>query len=157
MFKHRHRLCQGFSVLLMIGILTLTGGITFGAEDLDEAFLNSAKQCQIDELQHLLRQGASVNAKDFRGWTALMWVAGEGKIDTVKMLIARGADVNAKSVDNITPLMRAARWGHSEVVKVLLEKGADPKVRGQDGWTASEAAGRFGHTAIKQIIEQAAK
>jgi len=77
--------------------------------------------------------GASVDAKDQKGQTALHYAAKAGQIAVAKLLIANGADVNA---GEWTPLQEAAYYS-KEMVELLLAKGADINT---GKWTALHSA-----------------
>jgi len=86
----------------------------------------------------LLAAGASVDAKDDKGRTALMEAASVRKLENVRLLLAAGADVNAKDQHGATALNAVVRgWGDSEqlrpervpIVAALLEKGAAVNAR----------------------------
>lgn len=55
-------------------------------------------------LELLLQHGATVNAKDSLGYTALHWAACNLHVNCVRFLIKHGANVNAKANDGKTPL-----------------------------------------------------
>jgi Ankyrin repeats (3 copies) len=78
----------------------------------------------VEGLNHLLDQGANVNAGDRTGVTALMRAAYHGQVPMVQALIARGADVNATDRSGLTALMMAKHAGHKEIVDALLALGA---------------------------------
>ncbi|NOY61603.1 MAG: hypothetical protein GXP10_00370, partial [Gammaproteobacteria bacterium] len=93
----------------------------------------------------LLDQGASVNARDNAGNTALMGAAGEGREKIIKLLLRRGASVGAKNKNGDTALKFAAEKGHLPVMNLLLSAGSDVNNAGQQGETALIAAIRYGH------------
>jgi ankyrin repeat protein len=68
----------------------------------------------------LLAKGADVNAKDHRGYTALMFAAqydGDAT-ELVRLLLAHGADVTPVA-ENQTALGLAAKRGETGVTKLL--------------------------------------
>jgi ankyrin repeat protein len=72
-----------------------------------------------------LAQGASVNARERKGQTALMWAAADGHVDVVDALLDAGADFRTPLRSGFTPLFFAVRAGHAKVVFRLLEAGLD--------------------------------
>jgi ankyrin repeat protein len=81
----------------------------------------------------LLKTGASVNAQDQRGATALMNALDHP--DIVSLLLANGADVNVRTKSQATALMYAAGRHRAEVIKLLADKGADVNAQDATGLT----------------------
>ena len=80
----------------------------------------------IEAMTLLLDKGASANASNSAGATALMWAASD--ISKVKVLLSRGADPRAVSQRGRTALFIAARNdASSATVRLLMAAGADPK------------------------------
>jgi uncharacterized protein len=87
-------------------------------------------------VQHLIKLGVDVNARDRRGWTPLHYAArtkspaANPSLSTacVRLLIDAGADVNVEDKDGITPVHRSilTRPWNVEMVEVLLAAGAKP-------------------------------
>ncbi|MBQ6112959.1 MAG: ankyrin repeat domain-containing protein [Synergistaceae bacterium] len=96
--------------------------------------------------------GADVNAKDNKGWTALMEAAYEGHAEVVKILLDAGADANAKDKYGNPALIKAVRKGHAEVVKILLDAGAEVNAKNEYGSTALIWAADNGHAEIVNIL-----
>lgn len=67
-------------------------------ENLETRLLAAAEAGELAEVRSLLDQGASVNAKDECGWTALQLAIGEGFSEIVELLLRHGAE--PRSVDN---------------------------------------------------------
>ncbi len=88
----------------------------------------------------LLEKGAKVNAKDWLGWTALMYASYYGQTELAKLLMNKGAEVNAKSNTGWTPLMYAAYTGQIAIGKLLIENGADVNAKTREGQTALSIA-----------------
>ena len=76
------------------------------------------------------------DARDDRGWTALMHAANKGHAQLVPPLIEAGAELNVQAPDGATALFIAALHGHTEIIGYLMEA----KCRRVDPGT--EAAGR---------------
>lgn len=77
--------------------------------------------------ESLLKHGASTDATDDFGWTALHF-AMESETDqtsTVELLLDHGANVQALNRHLETPLILAASFGKPKVLKVLIDRGAD--------------------------------
>eukprot|EP00960_Hanusia_phi_P017284 508951-Hanusia_phi.AAC.1 len=94
-----------------------------------------------DMIEMILQLGASPDATDEFGRTALMLAVMQQDLDAAGLLLAAGADVEGigKTYNGRTALMQAACSGSAELVKLLLSKGADP-----------EAMDRYGRNVVKQ-------
>ena len=99
----------------------------------------------IDGVKAALARGADTNARDGKGWTALMHAADKGRTLLVPPLLKAGSDPNIRASDGATALFVAAMHGHSEILKFLLAAEADPSIKGPKGMTAINAArARYG-------------
>ena len=58
--------------------------------------LTVAAKGDLAKVSALLESGASANAKDVDGLTALMYAARKDQVEVVKLLLEKGADVNAR-------------------------------------------------------------
>ena len=110
-------------------------------------------------VRDLLEQGASPNAWNDAGATALMWSVDD--IEKVKALVARGADVNARSNDGRSPILVAAGIrGNREVLTFLLDHGANPSLKGSGNATGGtplgEAAKASDEAMVRLLIERGA-
>ena len=80
----------------------------------------------IEVVKQHIADGADVDAKLDRGYTALHYAAHEGHKEIAELLISEGADVDAKDDKfGTTPLREAADGGHMEAAELLIAKGAD--------------------------------
>jgi len=79
----------------------------------------------------LLRKGASVNAADDTGQSALMVASRSNRLDMAKFLINKGADVNMSSSSGLTALHYAALENYDQMARLLLNNNAkvDPTMR----------------------------
>ena len=94
----------------------------------------------IDALKAALKAGVDVNARDARGWTALMHAADKGDAAMVRPLLQAKAAVDARAADGATALFMTAAHGHSEAIELLMKRGADPSLKGPKGETPVDAA-----------------
>jgi cytohesin len=76
-------------------------------------------------VERLLRSGASVNAANEYGATALYAASADGQTALVRLLLDAKADPNAALLTGETPLMAAVDDGHVDVARALIERGAD--------------------------------
>jgi ankyrin repeat protein len=74
-----------------------------------------------------LRAGATVDAKDSAGDTALHWAAAENtNVEIISCLLEAGADVNATDKYGWLPIHTAAeRNSNPDVIETLLGAGAE--------------------------------
>jgi hypothetical protein len=130
-------------------------------QDLNDTLLLLIKsKASKEAIDIIIEQGATVDAADQNGTTALMWAANKGHTESINALIAAGADLNVTNreghtalmeailyestaiaialinaganvnADDNTALMYAAQGGNTEVINALINAGADVKV----GW-----------------------
>lgn len=110
-----------------------------------EALHRAAQAGDIEGLTAALEAGVDIDARDGRGWTALMHAVNKGYLLLVEPLLAANADPDVRAPDGATALFMAALHGHSEVVDLLMKTGADLSVRGPQGRTAVDVArARYG-------------
>jgi len=89
------------------------------------ALHSAAQRGRSDIAELLIQKGASVNAKDKRGYPPLYYAISNKHLDTAKLLIAHGADVNTKDKQGLTALHSAALGGRKDRAQLLLAHGAD--------------------------------
>ena len=114
----------------------------------------AAKAGNLKGLEAALDAGADVNARDDKGWTALMYVVDKGYVLLVEPVLQAKADPDVRAPDGATALFMAVAHGHSEIIPLLMKAGADPMIKGPKGKTATEVAqARYGDldTAIKDL------
>ena len=78
-----------------------------GAQGGSLDLIETAKKGEVATVLSLLKQGATINAADSRGGTALMWAAARGDPPMVPALLDEGADTEAKDSYGGTALMGA--------------------------------------------------
>jgi len=106
-------------------------------DDLFDAVRNDDKK----RIGSALHHGASVNAKDADGTTALMLATVLGKFHSVQMLLHAGADVNIGDKDGYTPIHGAGFQGRADIARLLVSQGGmDINDRHSDGYTPMHRA-----------------
>lgn len=103
-------------------------------------------------LGQLLDEGAALEARDARGYSALMLAAYGGNAEAFDYLLARGADPNSADLAGNTVLMGASFKGHLELVRKLLDRGADLLARNSAGMDAVGFANTFGRTEVEALL-----
>lgn len=109
---------------------------------------SAARDNDLRELARLLDAGAELEARDARGYTALMLAAYSGHLDATQYLLARGADPNTSDHAGNSALMGAAFKGEVAIARALLAAGADLAARNNSGLDAMGFARQFGRRDI---------
>jgi uncharacterized protein len=99
-----------------------------------------------------LDRGATVDARDVEGSTALFRAAAARRLDIVRILIERGADVNLPGRKGNAVIAAAAYAGSAEMVEMLLKRGADPLHADQFGKSAMCYAAARGYTEVVRVL-----
>jgi len=143
---------------------------------LDRLFIYAVRNHNASRAVALLDQGASANARDSHGKSAIQWAlqyndpelagllrrhgariglpeaAALGDLAAVQSLLAAGADVDARGGDGATALSAAAARGDKEIVQTLLSQGAALELRDQHGRTALMCAADYRHFDVVQQL-----
>lgn len=93
-------------------------------------------------VQSLLDRGAAINARDYKGKTALHRAAQAGFLKIGTLLCESGADVEARDNEQETPIFDAVRHGRVVTTKLLLERGANVHVTNRVGRSLLDIAKR---------------
>ena len=89
-----------------------------------ERMCKAAAKGRIEEIRRLVAGGASVNAADYDGRSALHLAAAEGHDAVVEYLVGERADVRVRDRWGADPLQDAVRGGHRAAQEILLQAGA---------------------------------
>ena len=108
----------------------------------------ATRQGDVEQVRHLLEDGADINARDRYGQTALMNAARTGQVELVRLLVERGAALNTTAKYHLTALMLAIINGHTEISRILIHAGADGSIRG------TSAPGFYNKTAFRLAEER---
>ncbi|KAL3282471.1 hypothetical protein HHI36_005654, partial [Cryptolaemus montrouzieri] len=122
---------------LILALLEKTKNINISTNNREDSPLHlAAELCSPDLVKWLLRKGADVNAKKYRGKTPLHVAALRGNASITEILIDFGADYNNRDEEGETPLLIASRHGNEEVVSILLKYEVNVNIRVRRGETA---------------------
>jgi ankyrin repeat protein len=133
----------------MIGILMT---VPAHAQSREQSLIAAAEKGDIAVVERLIREGASVAARDPRGRTALLAATHGDHPAIARALIAAGADVNAKDDMQDSPYLYAGAEGRVEILKMTLAAGADLKATNRYGGTALIPAAHHGHPEAVRIL-----
>ena len=117
-----------------------TTGAAPAAAVAPDALHRAAQSGDIAGLQAALSAGVEVDARDGRGWTALMHAVNKGYVLLVEPLLEAGANPDVRAPDGATALFMAAVHGHTEVIELLSNTGVDVSIKGPKGKTAVDVA-----------------
>lgn len=104
----------------------------------------------------LLLAGASLDAREAFGWTALHTAAERGSTTVLRVLLeAKGADVNAADIWGMTALHVAVDRGQEAAARILLDcPSADSAVPAEGGRTPAHTAARGASLAILRMLAE---
>ena len=87
----------------------------------------------------MLSHGASANATDLEGRTALQNAAWQNHVPVVEELASQGANLSHSCHQGATPLCVAAQEGHLDTCKILIKLGTVEKI--SEKWLIFHASG----------------
>jgi ankyrin repeat protein len=121
------------------------------AQNRDQALIGAAGKGDLPAVERLIREGASIAARDGRGRTALLVATHGNHVPVARALIVAGADVNAKDDIQDSAFLYAGAEGRTEILKMTLPT-ADLKSTNRYGGTALIPAAHHGHTEAVRIL-----
>ena len=135
----------------LFAILTVLMTLPATAQPRDQALIAAAGKGDLATVERLVREGASVKAKDGRGRSALLAATHGNHVAVARALIAAGADVNAKDDIEDSPYLYAGAEGRIEILKMTLAT-ADLKSVNRYGGTALIPAAHHGHPDAVRVL-----
>lgn len=105
-------------------------------------------------LQLLADEGYNLDAKDARGWTALMMVASCGHASCLLLLLKQGCRADAHDPRRWTAATHAAAEGQERCLRLLAEAGADVSLPDFMGATPAMRAAIGGHTQCLRVLAE---
>lgn len=146
---------SGWLALLWL-LAPLLAGAATGPRPLDLELIAAADAARPARVAQLLTQGASVQARDARGRTALLAATHANDVESARLLIAAGADVNAKDGIEDSPFLYAGAEGRLEILRLTLAAGADLRSLNRYGGTALIPACHHGHVeTVRELLNTA--
>lgn len=120
--------------------------------DMNHDLILAVINCDMKQVELLVKKGADVNAKDRYGQTALMWAVIKAEIPIIKLLIQKGAEINAQDGEGNSALIWAVVTENINTVRLLLNKGADVYMKDNSGATALMIAKKRKNNEIAQLL-----
>lgn len=136
---------------ILFAILSLAMIVPATAQPRDQALIAASAKGDLASVERLIREGASVKAKDGRGRSALLAATHGDHVAVARALIAAGADVNAKDDIQDSPYLYAGAEGRTEILKLTLPT-ADLKSVNRYGGTALIPAAHHGHPDAVRVL-----
>jgi hypothetical protein len=124
-------------------------GIEQGATPLMKAVVSDSTSV----IEHLLAEGAPLNAQDAKGQTALMLAVEYAKDSTFVMLLTHHPNLELKDDRGNTPLIVACRLKKNAVATALILAGAEINATNKDGTSAPAQAADVGDTALVDLMK----
>ncbi len=112
----------------------------------------------VDIVKTLVQDGALVNFKNSKGWTALHLACMLGRKEHEKisaLLLENGADPNLQNKLGVTALHLAVQGRHRSLVEILLKHNADPRVMTDSGANALTTAVETKQAEMLALLEKA--
>lgn len=122
----------------------------------DAALIEAAARGDNAALRGLIKDGASITARDASGRTALLAAVQNNRIEVARRLIGAGANVNTQDNIQDSPYLLAGARGHLEILKMTLAAGADLNSTNRYGGTALTPACHYGHVeTVRELLKTA--
>lgn len=124
---------------------------------LSEFLFDAVERGCLELAERFTARGASVEARDRFGNTALLLAAHMGETEVVKWLLEIGSDIEHQNLAGSTALLRAVAMNRRRTAKALLDAGADANRTNKKGVAPLAAAAFNGNErAVKMLLEAGA-
>lgn len=130
----------------------LVSGAQMNGRTLNFLLFDAASRGCLELVQRFIDEGASIEARDRSGNTALLLAARAGETKTVRFLLDAGADLHHRNLAGGSALLQAVTMNRRRTAKVLLAAGADPNIRTRRGVTALITAAYNGNGRIAEML-----
>jgi ankyrin repeat protein len=114
-----------FGILACLAFIALPHGASAQDLSINARMLAAARAGDQAAVAQALSGGASANARNRIGETALVIALKSDRPALAMDMVNAGTDVNLAAVNGVTPLMAAAHAGQTDIVRLLLAKGAN--------------------------------
>ncbi|SOZ40221.1 ankyrin repeat domain-containing protein [Cupriavidus neocaledonicus] len=138
------------SLSLFIAMLTSVAAAADAAPE--QQLREAAARGDAAQVSALLAQGASIDARDAQGRTALLLATHHNRVQAARVLIDAGADVNAQDAIHDSPYLYAGARGLNEILRLTLAHGADLRSTNRYGGTALIPAAERGHVETVRML-----
>ncbi|SPA30489.1 conserved hypothetical protein; ankyrin repeat; putative exported protein [Cupriavidus taiwanensis] len=139
-------------VSLSLFIAMLTSVPAAASATPEQQLRDAAARGDAAQVSALLAQGASIDARDAQGRTALLLATHHNRVQAARVLIDAGADVNAQDAIHDSPYLYAGARGHNEILRMTLAHGADLLSTNRYGGTALIPAAERGHVETVRLL-----
>ncbi|MDO4503707.1 MAG: ankyrin repeat domain-containing protein [Clostridia bacterium] len=129
--------CNGNNALMLAVIFSGLDMVKLFFDDIDNTKI---KNVGIPMNKSVVKNKININAKNKKGYNALMLASKNGKSDIVNFLISKKADIDAQNNDGDSALMLAFKYKKIDVIKILMEKRANLEIRNHKGLNVLDIA-----------------
>ena len=139
-------------IALSLFIAMLTSISAAASATPEQQLREAAARGDAAQVSALLARGASIDARDAQGRTALLLATHHNRVQAARVLIDAGADVNAQDAIHDSPYLYAGARGHNEILRLTLAHGADLRSTNRYGGTALIPAAERGHVETVRML-----
>ncbi len=138
---------------ILLALLSFLLGAPVSAQDPSVELRRQVRRGAFQDAETLLgNPDVDPDARDGRGFTALMFAAEGDTPEIVTLLIKAEVDLNLQNNDGETSLIVGVKRGRVDATRLLLMAGANLSIRDTEGFTAFEWATKRDRTYLAQII-----